>query len=349
MKIITCASYFGSGSSALTDLASEYDSVHPSPDFEFSFIHNPDGVSDLEYHLVNYHNRETSGHALKRFIKLSKINQGTWFNKKYEAYFHGDYKKYTDEYVSNLLDFKYKGYWYFDVNNRSKFSYYFLAAYGKLLRKLNVAHPSLLPKEYMYCSHPSEEEFMKHTQEYISKLMHSLNSDNKEYLVADQLLPSSNTDKCMRYFKDEIFVIIFDRDPRDVYLLTKLIWRYDHYFPKDLENFCKWYKYCRESQKERFNDRHIIYMNFEDLIYRYDETVKLVESFTGLKKSDHTKKFTRLNPKKSVNNTQLWKRYPKYQKDIEYIEKELKEYLYDFPNISPSEIPGIEIKNKKIS
>ena len=44
MKIITCASYFGSGSSAVTDLVSEYSSVHPNSEFEFRFIHDPDGM-----------------------------------------------------------------------------------------------------------------------------------------------------------------------------------------------------------------------------------------------------------------------------------------------------------------
>ena len=47
MKIITCASYYGSGSSALTDLVSEYDSVKDLSDFEFRILHDMDGVRDL--------------------------------------------------------------------------------------------------------------------------------------------------------------------------------------------------------------------------------------------------------------------------------------------------------------
>ena len=70
MKIITCASYYGSGSSALTDLVTEYARVKNLSEYEFRFIHDIDGIADLEYHLVNCHNRHNSGHALKRFRKL---------------------------------------------------------------------------------------------------------------------------------------------------------------------------------------------------------------------------------------------------------------------------------------
>ena len=52
MKIISCASYYGSGSSAITDLISEYNSVFSLSTEEFSFVQDPDGISDLEYNLL---------------------------------------------------------------------------------------------------------------------------------------------------------------------------------------------------------------------------------------------------------------------------------------------------------
>lgn len=67
MKIITCASYGASGSSALTDLVAEYSNVHRMSDAEFRFLHDPDGISDLEFQLVECHNRHNAGRALKRF------------------------------------------------------------------------------------------------------------------------------------------------------------------------------------------------------------------------------------------------------------------------------------------
>ena len=71
MRIISCASYYGSGSSAITDFVSEFDSVYSFTDEEFRFVQDPDGVSDLEYNLVENFNRHNSGHAIKRYKKRS--------------------------------------------------------------------------------------------------------------------------------------------------------------------------------------------------------------------------------------------------------------------------------------
>ena len=70
MKFISCASYYGSGSSAITDFVSEFSSVYSFTDEEFRFIQDPDGIADLEYNLVENFNRHNSGHAIKRYIKL---------------------------------------------------------------------------------------------------------------------------------------------------------------------------------------------------------------------------------------------------------------------------------------
>lgn len=70
MRFISCASYYGSGSSAITDFVSEFDTVYSFTDEEFRFVQDPDGVSDLEYNLVENFNRHNSGHAIKRYKKL---------------------------------------------------------------------------------------------------------------------------------------------------------------------------------------------------------------------------------------------------------------------------------------
>ena len=345
MKLITCASYFGTGSSALTDLISEYTPVHPNNEFEFRFIHDPDGVRDLEYHLVENHNREGSGTALKRFVKTVKFNSGTWFNKKYEKYFHGKYKEISDKYIANLTDFKYKGFWSFDLSNRSRFSYYFIGIFNKINIKLKAKRASVLPREITYCSNPGDEKFIQVTQEYTHELMEALNSDNKPYMVIDQIVPSSNTVDCFKYFKDDVKVFIVDRDPRDVYILCKTIWRWDRLFPRDsVESWCKWFRYVRESGGEKQQDSRIMYLQFEDLIYHYENMVKKIEEFTGLKPEEHENKFSRLNPKRSFYNTQIFKRDKRWEKDIKVIEEMLPEFLYDFDSVKPEDVVGIEPK-----
>ena len=44
----------------------------------------------------------------------------------------------------------------------------------------------------------------------------------------------------------------------------------------------------------------------------------------------HINKKTKFNPDISINNTQLFRNYEN-QEEMEIIERELKEYLYDFP------------------
>lgn len=345
MKIITCASYFGSGSSAVTDLVSEYSSVHPNTEFEFRFIHDPDGISDLEYHLVENHNRECSGYALKRFIKFSRFNSGTWFNKKYERYFHGNYRKYTQEYVDKLTDFSFKGFWQYDLAAKGRFRYYFIGVFNKIFIKLKLEKPQVLPKEITYCSNPGEEKFLALTQEYVSNLMECLNEEKKPYMVIDQVVPSSNIDRCTRYFKDDIYTIVIDRDPRDIYMLCKTIWRWDHIFPHDsVETWCKWFRYVRESASKRSTSDKVLYLQFEDFIYHYNDVKEKIEKLTGLDPKDHTLQFSRMNPKRSFHNTQIWKRNNKWAEDIKKIEELLPEYLYDFKKVKEEDVVGVDTK-----
>ena len=77
MKIISCSSYYGTGSSAVTDFVTEFSSVKSLGEYEFRFLHDIDGIADLEYHLVENHNRHNSGHALKGTRNLSTFTRAT--------------------------------------------------------------------------------------------------------------------------------------------------------------------------------------------------------------------------------------------------------------------------------
>ena len=87
MKFITCASYYGTGSSAVTDLFSEYDGIFDFTNTEFRFLHDPDGVSDLEYNLIENFNRHNSGHALKRYKRLVDLCDRKFWGPGYCKFF----------------------------------------------------------------------------------------------------------------------------------------------------------------------------------------------------------------------------------------------------------------------
>lgn len=345
MKIITCASYYGSGSSALTDLVSEYSDVKDLSDYEFRFLHCLDGVSDLEYNLVTNHNRINSGHAIKRFEKMVLFNSGNVISKRYSKFFdNNDYQDISYEYIEKLIDFKYKGLNFYDLYDRGPKLYYFYQFMNKLSKKTGIKCLNLMKNEELYCSHKTEAEFLDITKNYMSRILGALNKDNLEYIEMDQLVPSSNIDKYMRYINEPLYVFVVDRDPRDVYLLAKYVWKDDN-CPTDVQHFCDWFEYTRNSGEQKDYGKNVLKLQFEELIYRYDDVVSSIEKITGLRDENHIFKFKKFNPMKSVNNTRLWDKYPD-DENITYIEKHLAKYLYDYSDVDINKISGIPVENK---
>ena len=129
-------------------------------------------------------------------------------------------------------------------------------------------------------------------------------------------------------------------------MCEKYVWK-DGVIPSDsVEKYCKWFEYSRMKRKKEDVDNGVTTMlvHFEDLIFDYNNTVKRIEEWLGLDPSSHTKKMEYFNPSKSINNTKIWKRYPKEKQNIEYIEKELSKYLYSFPENNPGYINIVDDK-----
>ena len=345
MKVITCASFYGTGSSAITDLLTEYEHVKSHGEYELSFVHEFDGISDLEYHLTECHNRNNSSVALKRFEKKSKFNAGKFFNKRYEPFFQNQYLSTTREYLEELIEFKVKGHAFFEQFDKGLVYYYFQSLLTKIMHLAHV-HMNTMPNEYLYYSHPSKEKFLELTQNYTHALLKLANKDNSEFLIIDQLLPSSNISRCLRYFKDDVKVIVVDRDPRDIYVSCRFVWKDDR-APVDPYEFCQWYRYARESSKgQEVDPTKVLKIQFEDLIYDYLNSVNKIENFIGIDNKWHSMKFKKLNPKRSFVNTQKWKKY-NVCNEIEIIENQLPEYIYNFSRFDGITIEGIDNNNKK--
>lgn len=329
MKIVTCTGYFSTGSSAVGDLLSEYDICYYPNDYELRFIYDPDGIADLEYHLVENHNRHNSGHAIKRYKRLVDFYCGSKLAPKNEIFFHGKWKQFSYEYIAALTEFSYRGAWLYDYLDRGMMFHYF----NSLLRK--VIKKDMLSNELTYCGYPSKEQFELITREYINKLFCEVNDINCPYLVVDQALPPSDIKRYVNFF-DDIKVVVVERDPRDVFMLEKYI-RKEQVIPTDAMDFCKWYEYTRRHQnKEEMNTEYSMLIHFEDLIYNYESTVAQIEAFLGIESGQHVGIKTKLIPDKSINNTQIWRRLnltTKQIAEVELIEKQLSSYLYDFPQI----------------
>ncbi|WP_349763455.1 hypothetical protein [Fusobacterium sp. SYSU M8D902] len=336
MKIITTTGFYGTGSSAITDLLSEYENIETKGDFEVRIAHDPYGISDLEYNLIENPNRHNSSNALKKFMEMSERYYNPIFLKPYEKYFNNKFKIFVKEYIKSLYEFKYLGRWHYDIIERGNFFIFASRGYNKIitiLKKIigisNDVNYNLLPKnELAYATIKNQDIFLERTKKFFDKLFNEINVENKEYIMLDQLIPPSNIARYERYFSN-IKSIVVDRDPRDMYLLEKKIFKGNIVPHYNINLFCEWYKWTRE-QYENTDKGNSIRIQFEDLIYNYEKTVEIIENYIGLDKKMHTKALTKFDPKISKKNTKLWEKYKEYKEEIKIIEKNLAKYCYKY-------------------
>ena len=86
----------------------------------------------------------------------------------------------------------------------------------------------------------------------------------------------------------------------------------------------------REMEKPCHSEK-VLRIHFEDLVYKYDETVRSIFKFLNIEEYQHSMKKTKFIPQKSMKNTQLFNRKSEYKIEGQYIEEHLSEYLYEFP------------------
>ena len=336
-KVLTTTGFYGTGSSAITDLIREYDNVCCKDENEIRFLHDPDGISDLEYNIIENPNRHNSSHSIKRFMKQMKMLDHVGPIKRYNKYFNGCFWPAIEEFYRSIVQFEYASVWHYDVYDRGVFFYIISRVYSNInaimhkIFKVPIDGQALVPKsEHAMVPISNEKEFLKAVNILTSHIVDCLNEHNCEFVLLDQFVPPSNIDRYTRYVNG-IKVVVLDRDPRDIYLLEKCVWNGTIAPTDDIVKFCEWYRWTREIYYKRIQSNSALNVKFEDLIYNYEETVENIEKFFGLSRNQHLKPRQYFNPDISIKNTQLWKVYTDYKEDIEYIENHLREYCYAFP------------------
>lgn len=332
MKIITCAGYYRTGSSAITDYFSEFKGCESLGICEFRFAQDPDGLASLEYNLIDNNHRHNTSHAIKRFLKYMKFENGNLLSKRYRRYFGNDFMKYTMEYIDDIVQLKCNTMWRYDKIERGELFYLIDTAFSNLYGLIKKGRrKSLLTifKEKGYYTNISKDEFYLKTKKFTSKLLESANKNNAEFMMIDQLVPPTNVERYLNYF-NEMYVIIVDRDPRDLFIMEHTKYRWGIIPQDNVEEFCKWYKITRNHRKNDKNTNNKIFIYLEDLIYDYDNTTSKLLKFVGLNEKNHINKNKYFIPEISKQGTKLWENHPELEKEIRYIEKELKDYLYKY-------------------
>lgn len=330
MEVVSISGMGSTGSGAVEGLLREYDDVQGGMEDEFNLLYFPDGILDLEYHLCQSPERFFSSDvAINRFINFIKMI-------KKEP--HGYYNKWTNykfydismKYIERITQLKWHGYWCvdeFQTNNFWRTIKYRLFERRiisplqiKKKRKIN----SILDRTMYLSIQP--DNFISATKDYLEELFCEMGFDTNKSLFVNQLFAGNDPCAGMQYF-DKAKCIVVDRDPRDVYMLHHKQWCVIcHWCPTNsVEEFVKYYRYCR---KKQVNDDRVLKVQFEDLIYKYDEAVCRIEKFLDIR--EHTRVKQEFNPDISINNTQMYVGVDDVKDDILYIEKMLPEYLYDF-------------------
>lgn len=335
-KIIIPTGYMGSGSSVITDLMSEMDGIDTtSGTFEFVFLHCPNGVFDLEDKLLIGNNAVRSDEALLSFERTMKelYDKKYWWVGNYKKYFGEGFLKATKEYLEALTDLESEYFWYYQENTTPKM--FFHLCFQKAIKILTFGKAKLkkvLEHEPMRLSFAEPEEFYEASRRYISNVLDMVGKKDQS-IVFDQLLLPFNLFRFEHYFDENAHVFVIERDPRDVFISNKYYWAKNGGvvpYPRDVKAFCTYYKKLRTMERDA-TSKQIHRIKFEDLIYRYDETVKMIIDSLGLDENQHIRKKTQFIPKKSIFNTQLYRKSEAYQEECGVIAEELSEYLYDFP------------------
>lgn len=337
MQIITSTGFGDSGSSAITDLLSEYEGIKSyGSEWECTFLHMPGGLGDLENAVSEGHRLKTD-YAIKQFLKLSKkLSQQEMYKKAFKNQFYqlsidfiknffkiqwkGMYEEIQSEFLSELTykDKKFIKFssTYYTLNKSKKFDMY----------ESDSWRPSYIPFTDMYYS-CDLEGFYSAAKKY-TKSLFDIAAEGAERLFLDQLLPPISTQKYLNYIEYETKVFIVDKDPRDLFLVENL-YNGSRFVPfENVNTFIKWYKETRYKSLENVNKKNTYHCLLNELINEYDSQCDKIEKYLGIDSSLHFAKREKFNPDKSKVNTGLYAKFQNYSEETKLIEKELKDFLY---------------------
>ena len=331
-KIIIPTGYMGSGSSAITDLLREYPRLNTkNADFEYIFLHAPNGLFDLEKKILANNNAIRSDEAIKSFRTLMEnlFTYRGWWPAGYNHAISKDFLEIVENYLNSISTVKFEGNWY--IYDRPSYIRYLIRAILNRLGKIVNFSPAYKKKKMLLeISLVEETEFYEKSRIFIENVINQINTENQD-IVLDQLLLPHNLKGFEKYQLNNVYPIIVERDPRDVFISNKYFWEpsgNEVPYPLDVNEFCKYYKAIRKAEKGYTSN--YLRLNFEDLVLNYEETKQDIENFIGIDSIHHKAKFEYFNPAISVNNLQVYNRDDKYREEVEVIELELSEYLYNF-------------------
>ncbi len=340
---IAVTGYYGTGSSAIIDLLSEMDGVKFALGrrFEHTNLLCRDGLFDLATILfsdsTNYHSRDMAINRFKDEMYKQYYNDFGWYGS-YKRLIGEPFKSSVDAFVGAISS----------EGEKKSLAHTVRVGFSPVKAILQLGARIILGKKTVkygraYVSDGKTQRFLRVGKEefdqYARKFVNDyfeMCAEGDNIMVYDHLILPEQTAVVDEFFDEDFRLIIIDRDPRDVYFSDKFIWNTARHGyqkmpgPRTVEEFCfHWDEMHKKAQKHS-DSRNIMTVRFEDLLYKYDETVKRLCEFCGITSDRHSAKKQYFDADKSIKNTQIFKTI-KDEHSQKVIEEKLGYLLYDYP------------------
>lgn len=336
--IVGVCGFGSSGSSAVTDYLKEFRSTEVLDNIEFQLVTYPDGIESLDYYLnTNISKYASSDVAITRFRMYT-----TRIALSFDRVTNGEFSKLTKKYIDEITQTSWRGYGDTDNSLFNSFTYRNIG--NRLMRARVIPLLEKVLKKQIDCYPVREipfsvrpDRFDEITSKYINDILVAMGMTDK-ITVLNQPFAGNDPSKSFKYF-DNPRAIVVDRDPRDMYIFTKkFLLSAGRSIPSaNVETFVTYYRNLRKEMPYHTSEK-VLKIQFESMVYDYDHTTDIICEFCGLDKADRIE--TIFVPERSANNTRVFEKYDGFEKDIEYISTELKEYLFPYDRYRHIEAKG---------
>lgn len=328
LQFVDISGFGVSGKGAFLSLLREFRGYYLIDyDFEFNLFRAKDGILDLKYSLVDNWSPIRSSEALYRFKVLTKdlalnptynlYDLFTSSGSRYDRYFDNQFTPITLDFIDFLVSDTYVGMKVLPLQDVEK--------HKRMIKKILFRfgyRESLFTKNYI----TNGEDFESKVSQYIHKLFSTIADKKTQTFILNNTCEPYNPMETLELI-DNSKCIVIDRDPRDIFMASSTNGDNDD-IPKDYKTYVKRFRHQREQVKSnKDNKSRVLRLQFEDLVLKYNETVKKIMLFLELDAQDHVAKKRYFDPQKSLNNVRSWEQFEDH-KAMDYIEQHLHKYIY---------------------
>lgn len=333
-QIVAVGGFGFSGSGAVVDLLSEYKNCYAygcsevyskskrdvAEQIEMKFLIDEGNIFNLTW-AFNLKDEVIQDFVIKQFIYLTY----RYFDEnKNSIIFRDKFLKDTQDFLFKILELDEKT---IDIMKDKRFPY----EGETLIKEFSDCCFVYNKNNYMFLYYKFKQMSINKLNLYICDYLYNFFghwNTKKDIIVCDQLLSSGMMLNTLNFYMNEYPVkeICVYRDPRDQFMSTFRAGIHS-WLPRSLGDYVNFYKNATITKISQISP-HRLCIKFEDLVLKYDETVKKIEDFLGLKPEDHIAPKSVFDPEISKVNIGAWKEFID-QDFMKKIAEALPEYCYN--------------------